>query len=82
MSVRTTNAEGKVAMSSLGTRSREELGDRLRAIARIAAVSRAATAAEERTASSHCNPRQVTIGQILFLVALWALGMAAWRLNW
>lgn len=60
-----------------GTRSRDELGRRLRSIQRIAAVCRAARADEERT-----NTPQFTIGQLMVLVALCALGLALWRLTW
>ena len=28
------------------------------------------------------DPRQLTIGQLMLMVALWALGVAAWRLAW
>ena len=69
-------------MSSPGIRSREELNGRLRMIARVAAESRAASASEERKASPPRDPRQLTIGQLLFLVILWAFGVAAWRLVW
>jgi hypothetical protein len=68
-------------MAAFGIKSREELGGHLRAIARVAAACRAATAAEERRAAARRNPRQVTIGQILRLIALWALGLAMWRWN-
>jgi hypothetical protein len=54
-----------------------ELGRRLRTIERIAAGCRAARADEEQRAF-----RQLTIGQFMLLVALWALGLAAWRLTW
>ena len=60
-----------------GIRSRDELGRRLRTIERIAAGCRAARAAEERRTSP-----QFTIGQFMLLVALGALGLAAWRLTW
>ena len=60
-----------------GIRSRDELGRRLRTIERIAAGCRAARADEEQRAF-----RQLTIGQFMLLVALWALGLAAWRLTW
>jgi hypothetical protein len=66
----------------MGIRSRDELGRRLRTIARIAAVSRVASADEERKVASARDPRQLTIGQLILLVALWALGAAAWRLTW
>jgi hypothetical protein len=69
-------------MSSPEFRSREELNGRLRKIARVAAESRAASASEERKASPPRDPRQLTIGQLLFLVTLWAFGVAAWRLVW
>jgi hypothetical protein len=69
-------------MSLFGIRSREEIGARLRTVARIAVESRAERAAEERRAASRRDPRQITIGQIRLLVVLWALGFAAWRLNW
>jgi hypothetical protein len=67
-------------MSTFGMKSRGDLGVRLRVIARIAADSR--RAAEEQDASPHRDPRQITLGQILLLVALWAIGAAAWRLAW
>ena len=65
-----------------GIRSRDQLGRRLRTIARIAAGCRAAGDDEERRTSSARDPRQLTIGQVMLLVALWALGVAAWRLTW
>jgi hypothetical protein len=34
-----------------------------------------------RTSSTH-DPQQLTIGQVMLLIALWALGVAAWRLTW
>jgi hypothetical protein len=63
-------------------RAREEPGRRLRTIARIAAGCRAASADERRKVSPARDPRQVTLGQVMLLVALWALGVAAWRLAW
>jgi hypothetical protein len=69
-------------MSSPGFRSREEFKVRLRTIARVAAESRAASAAQERKAPPPRDPRQLTIGQLLFLIILWAFGVAAWRLVW
>ena len=60
-----------------GIRSRDELGRRLRTIERIAAGCRVARAAEERRTFP-----QFTIGQFMVVVALWALGLAAWRLTW
>jgi hypothetical protein len=69
-------------MTSPGMRSREEFNGRLRTIARVAAESRAASASEERKAPQPRDPRQLTIGQLLFLVILWAFGVAAWRLVW
>jgi hypothetical protein len=69
-------------MSSPGIRSSEELNGRLQVIAHVAAESRAASAAEDRKASPPRDPRQLTIGQVLFLVILWAFGAAAWRLVW
>jgi hypothetical protein len=63
-------------------RAREELGRRLRTIARIAAGCRAASADERRQVSSARDPRQITLGQVMLLVVLWALGVAAWRLAW
>jgi hypothetical protein len=68
-------------MSFFGIKSREEIGDHLRTVARIAAGSRAEWAAWERKAALRRDRRQITIGQILLLVALWALGLALWRLN-
>jgi hypothetical protein len=73
-----------------GIRSRDDLGRRLRLIARIAVACYAASAseerkassAEERKASSALGPRHLTIGQLMLLVVLWALGAAAWRLAW
>jgi hypothetical protein len=65
-----------------GVRSRDQLGRRLRTIARIAAGCRAARADEERRTSSTRDPRQLTISEVMLLVALWALGVAAWRLTW
>jgi hypothetical protein len=82
MSARVPNAEGIVAMPGPETRSCEEFGGRLRTIARIAAGCRAALALEERQAAPRHNARQVTIGQLLVLVVLWALAAAAWRLTW
>jgi hypothetical protein len=67
-------------MSSPWTRSGRELGGRLRIIARIAADCRAANAAEDK-ASRPRNSRQFTIGQLLIVIALWALAAAAWRIN-
>jgi hypothetical protein len=63
-------------------RAREELGRRLRTIARIAAGCRVASADERRKVSSASDPRQITLGQVMLLVVLWALGVAAWRLAW
>ena len=63
-------------------RSRDELGRRLRTIARIAAGCRAASADEGRQVLSTRDPRQITIGQVMLLVVLWALGAAVWRLAW
>jgi hypothetical protein len=60
-----------------GVRSRDELGRQLRTIQRIAAGCRAALADEERRTSP-----QFTIGQLMLLVALSALGLAVWRLTW
>ena len=59
-----------------GIRSRDELGRRLRTIdaSRPGAVR---GRHEERRTSP-----QFTIGQFMLLVALWALGLAAWRLTW
>ena len=34
-----------------------------------------------RTSSTH-DPQQITIGQVMLLIALRALGVAAWRSNW
>jgi hypothetical protein len=73
------DADGRRATSNPGIRSREELGRRLRLIARTVAQNRAAMAAEDAKAASRRNPRQITIAQILFLVALRALGLTAWR---
>jgi hypothetical protein len=69
-------------MSSPRLRSSEEFGGRLRTIASIAADCRAALASEEQQAAPRRDPRQITIGQLVFLVVLWALGAAAWRLTW
>ena len=55
-------------------RSRDGLGRRLRTIARIAAECRAASAVEERNASTARDPQQLTIGQLMVLVALWRWG--------
>jgi hypothetical protein len=33
------------------------------------------------TSSTH-DAQQLTIGQVMLLIALWALGVAAWRLTW
>ncbi len=63
-------------------RSRDELGRRLRTIARIAAECRAARADEGPQVLPTRDPRQITIGQVMFLVVLWALGVAAWRWAW
>jgi hypothetical protein len=68
-------------MSSPWTRSGRELGGRLQIIARIAAECRAANAAEEKRSRPR-NSRQFTIGQLVILITLWALGLAAWRLTW
>jgi hypothetical protein len=68
-------------MAAFGIKSREELGGHLRVIACVAAACRAATASEERKAATRRNPRQVTIGQILLLIALSALGLTMWRWN-
>lgn len=69
-------------MSASDIRSREELGARLRKIARIAARCRAARPAEGREAAPPRDPRQITIGRVLLLVALWAVGLAAMRWTW
>ena len=63
-------------------RSRDQLGQRLRTIARIVAGCHAASADEGRQVLSARDPRQITIGQVMLLVVLWALGVAAWRLAW
>jgi hypothetical protein len=68
-------------MVDFGIKSREELGSHLRTVARVVAGCRAAMAAEDRKAALRQNPRQITIGQIMMLVAIWALGLAVWRLN-
>jgi len=68
-------------MSFFGIRSREEIGAHVRTVARIAAGSRAEREAEDRKVALRHNPRQITIGQIMMLVALSALGLAVWRLN-
>jgi hypothetical protein len=74
------SAEGGVAMSLFGMKSREELGDHLRTIARIVARCRAERAAEDRKAASRRrDPSQISIGQIMWLVAPWALCFATWR---
>ena len=65
-------------MSIPWTRSDGELGGRLRIIARIAAECRARNAAEEKPSR---RPHQVTIGQLMRLIALCALATAAWRLT-
>jgi hypothetical protein len=69
-------------LSVTGIRSRDDLGRRLRLIARIAGACHAACASEEGEASSALGPRHLTIAQIMLLVVLWALGAAAWRLAW
>jgi hypothetical protein len=69
-------------MSNPGMRSSEEFNGRLRTIAGVVAESRAALASEKRKAPPPRDPRQLTIGQLLFLVILWAFGVAAWRLVW
>jgi hypothetical protein len=77
------SGEGCVAMSLFGMKSREELGGHLRTIARVVARCRAERAAEDRKAASRPrNPGQISIGQIMWLVALWALCFATWRWNW
>jgi hypothetical protein len=63
-------------------RSRDELGRRLRTISTIAAGCRATCADDERCDSAARDPRQLTIGHLMLLVALWALGVTAWRLTW
>jgi hypothetical protein len=63
-------------------RSRDELGRRLRTIARIAAGCRAVSADEGRKFWSARDPQQLTLGQLMLLVALWALAAAVWRLSW
>ena len=68
-------------MADFGIKSREELGGHLRTVARVVAGCRAAMAAEDRKAALRHNRRQITIGQIMMLIALWAFGLAAWRLN-
>ena len=68
-------------MGDFGIKSREELGGHLRTVASVVAEYRGAMAAEDRKAALCHNPRQITIGQIMMLVALWALGLAVWRLN-
>ena len=69
-------------LSMTRIRSRDGLGHRLRTIARIAAECRAVSADDERNASTVRDPQQLTIGQLMLLVGLWALGVAAWRLAW
>jgi hypothetical protein len=54
----------------------------MRMIARIAVGCRAARADEDRRASPARGRQQVTIGQIMFLVALWAIAAAALRMPW
>src|SRR5262249_27623867 len=76
---RAVDSEGS---SMMEVRSRDQLGRRLRTIARIAAGCRPARADEGRRFPSARDPQQITVGQIMLLVALWALGVAAWRLAW
>ena len=75
----TAHAEGRVAMFTLGIKSRAEIGGRLRVISRIAAE--AAVAADEQTALMQRNRRKVTIRQLMMLIALWAVVMGTWRLH-
>jgi hypothetical protein len=61
--------------------------DPLRTIARIVAGCRAALEAEESKSARPSearprNARQITIGQIMLLVALWAVTAAVWHRNW
>ena len=63
-------------------RSRDELGRRMRAIARIAAGCRAVSADEERRASPARAPRRITIGMVAVLAVALTLGMLVACLRW
>jgi hypothetical protein len=69
-------------MAIPGIKTREQIGARLRAIARIAGASARARAEEERRARRHSHPGRLTIGRLLVLVALGALGLATCRYPW
>ncbi len=69
-------------MAILGIKTREQIGARLRAIARIAGVSARERDEEERWAYRHSHPGRLTIGRLLVLVALGALALSACRYPW
>ena len=64
-------------MAILGIRSRAELGGRLRSIACIAGD--AVVASDRADEIARRNRRRVTIRQMMFLVAFWAVVLGAWR---